>query len=98
MFYSDEEVCGVLSPFNAAYFPVRHPSLSAQVRLDCFHTLLESHVPHCAVRGQNRLSHSVHDINVAWQLEADTDWAASVPLSVFLSLHVTHLRLLKSVY
>lgn len=93
MFYS-EEVCGVISPFNAACFPVRHP----QVRLNYFHILLESHVPHCAVMGQYRLSHAVHDINVGWQLETDTDWAAFVPLSVFLSLHVTHLHLLKSVY
>lgn len=54
--------------------------------------------PRCAVRGQHRLFHCLHDINAAWQSEIDTDWPASLHLSVFVSLHVSHLSLLKSMY
>ncbi len=37
------------------------PSLSVEV--DCFHVWLEIHVPRCAVRGQYRLLHCLHDMN-----------------------------------
>lgn len=71
------------------------PSLAAEVGPDCFHILLDIHVPCCAVRGQHRLLHCLHDIDMAWQLEIDTDWPASLHLSVFVFLHVSHPGLLK---
>lgn len=65
---------------------------------DFFPNWLEIHVPRCATRGQYRLSHYLHDFNAAWQSERDTDWPASLHLSVFVSLHVIHLSLLKSMH
>ena len=62
-----------------------------------FHIWLEIQVPRCAVRGQHGLLHCLHDIDAAWQLETDTDWPASLHLSVFVSLRVIHPGLLKSV-
>lgn len=70
-------------------------TLSSSAGPDCFHILLEIHVPRCAVRGSLQ---ALHDINAAWQSEMDTDWPASLHLSVSVSLHVIHLSLLKSMY
>lgn len=73
-------------------------SLCIEVWPDCFHIWLEIHVPRCAVKGQYRLLHCLHDFNTDWQTEIDTDWPASLYLSVFVSLHVIHLGFLKSVH
>lgn len=66
--------------------------------LDSFHIWLEIHVPRWAVRGQYRLLRCLYDFSAAWQSEIDTDWPASLHLSVFVSLHVIHLSLLKSMH
>ena len=62
-----------------------------------FHIWLEIQVPRRAVRGQHGLLHCLHDIDAAWQPETDTDWPASLHLSVFVSSRVIHPGLLKSV-